>query len=118
MARLQTTRQRRLQEGPALVPGSSNPETDPRKYVRLAAYLRRRILDGTLHPGDPAPTIGALAAEHGGWSRHTCGKALQRLEAEGLLLRVRGLGYYITDPAGTQTGSVQQVPILREGTTT
>lgn len=81
------------------MPDGANPDTDPRKYVRLAALLRDRILDGTLRPGDCAPSISTLAAEHGGWARQTCAKALQILEAEGLQLRVHGLGYFITGPA-------------------
>jgi DNA-binding GntR family transcriptional regulator len=40
-------------------------------------------------------------------------KALRMLEAEGLVLRVRGLGYFINDPVGTLTGRAQQPPILR-----
>jgi GntR family transcriptional regulator len=96
-----------------VVPESAPPEADPRKYVRLALLIHSRILDGTLRPGDPAPSITALAAEHGGWARQTCAKALQTLEAEGLLLRVRGLGYFINSPASTQTDRTQQAPILR-----
>jgi GntR family transcriptional regulator len=94
------------------VPDGANPDTDPRRYVRLASLLRGRILDGTLRPGDCAPSISTLAAEHGGWARQTCAKALQMLEAEGLLLRVYGLGYFVAGPAGAQAGSTQQ-PILR-----
>lgn len=99
--------------GRCKVPEGANPESDPRKYVRLAALLRGRILDGTLRPGDCAPSISSLAAEHGGWARQTCAKALHILEAEGLLLRVHGLGYFINGPAGMQTASTQQPPILR-----
>ena len=96
-----------------MVPDGANLENDPRKYVRLAALLRGRILDGTLRPGDCAPSISTLVAEHGGWARQTCAKALQVLEAEGLLLQVHGLGYFITGPAGAQPGSTQSPPILR-----
>jgi len=100
-------------QGRCVVQEGANPQADPRKYVRLAASLRERILDGTLRPGDSVPSISTLAAEYGGWASQTCAKALQMLEAEGLLLRVRGLGYFINDPAGTQAGSANQPPILR-----
>jgi DNA-binding GntR family transcriptional regulator len=70
-------------------------DSDPRKYVQLAARLRRDIRNGTLCPGVPVPSITALVAEHGGWARQTCSKALQLLEDEGLLFRVAGLGYYV-----------------------
>jgi DNA-binding GntR family transcriptional regulator len=96
-----------------MVPEGANPQTDPRKYVRLAAVLRERILDGTLRPGETVPSITTLVTEHGGWARQTCAKALRMLEAEGLLVRVQGLGYFINGPAGMLTGRVQQPPILR-----
>ena len=74
---------------------SQNADPNSRKYVQLAARLRRDIDNGTLHVGAPVPSITALAAEHGGWARQTCAKALHLLEAEGLLFRVDGLGYYV-----------------------
>jgi GntR family transcriptional regulator len=66
---------------------------DPRKYIRLAALLRRRIVDGSLAVGGPTPSIAVLAAQHG--ARETCAKALHMLEDEGLLKRIPGLGYYV-----------------------
>jgi DNA-binding GntR family transcriptional regulator len=96
-----------------MVSDGASHATDPRKYVQLASLLRGQILDGTLRPGDCAPSITTLAAEHGGWARQTCAKALRMLEAEGLLLRVHGLGYFINDPTATQSSSAQQPPILR-----
>jgi DNA-binding GntR family transcriptional regulator len=68
---------------------------DPRKYRQLTSELRAAILDGTLPPGNPAPTISELAAARG-WSRGTCAEALRALEDEGLLTRYPGLGYYVT----------------------
>jgi DNA-binding GntR family transcriptional regulator len=87
-------------------------EADPRKYVQLAAQLRHCIEDGTLRPGDPVPSITALAAGRGGWARQTCAKALRILEADGLLVRVSGLGYYVTG-ASTETGGGPQPGVLR-----
>lgn len=78
---------------------------DPRKYVRLAAQIRRGIEDGTLRPGDPVPSITALAAD-GGWARQTCAKALRVLQAEGYLVRVNGLTYYVA-PASTAPSTAQ-----------
>jgi DNA-binding GntR family transcriptional regulator len=82
----------------------------PRKYVQLAAELRRRIQDGTFRPGDPAPSITALAAEQGGWARQTVAKAFQTLEAEGFLIRVQGLGYFVTGPAGIEGSTAANQP--------
>ena len=69
-------------------------EADPRPYVRLAARLREEILNGTLPPGHPVPSITTLSQELG-HARPTCSKALQLLEQEKLLIRVPGLGYYV-----------------------
>jgi GntR family transcriptional regulator len=93
-----------------MVPG--NADADPRKYIRLAALLRRRIQDGTLGPGDRVPSITALAAEHGGWARQTCAKALQMLEGDGLLVRVHGLGYFVTGPLSTSNDSGAAAAVL------
>lgn len=68
---------------------------DPRAYVRLANLLRQQISDGELRPGEPTPSITTLTQEHG-IARQTAAKALRVLEAEGLVYRVPGLGYYVT----------------------
>jgi DNA-binding GntR family transcriptional regulator len=68
--------------------------TDPRAYMRLAAIVRQQITNGTLDPGQPAPSITRLSQEHG-HARPTCGKALRILEGEGILTRIPGLGYYV-----------------------
>jgi len=71
---------------------------DPRAYVRLADLLRRQIEDGTLPAGSPAPSITTLTQEHG-IARQTAAKAFGILEAEGLVTRIPGLGYYVTERA-------------------
>ena len=70
-------------------------EADPRLYVRMAARLRRQILDGEVPPGQRVPSITALSQEFG-CARQTCGKAVRLLEQEGLLTFIPGLGYYAT----------------------
>jgi GntR family transcriptional regulator len=69
---------------------------DPRAYRRLAALLRDQITGGTLAPGAQLPSIRELRQEHG-HSRQTVGKAMNILQEEGLIYRVPGLGYYLTD---------------------
>ena len=70
-------------------------EADPRLYVRLAARLRRQVLDGEIAPGQRVPSITVLSQELG-YARQTCGKAVRLLEQEGLLTFIPGLGYYAT----------------------
>jgi hypothetical protein len=67
---------------------------DPRAYRRLAAAAREQISSGALRPGQPLPSITELVREHG-HARVTCSKAYRVLEAEGLVTRYPGLGYYV-----------------------
>ena len=55
------------------------------KYLRVAAAIRRQIADGTLRPGQPAPS-GAELGRAFGFSTLTCRKALRALTADGLLV--------------------------------
>jgi DNA-binding GntR family transcriptional regulator len=73
---------------------SDSDVSDPRAYRRLAALIRQQISDGTLRPGQPTPSITGLSQEYG-HARQTCGKALRLLEAECLVARIPGLGYYV-----------------------
>jgi DNA-binding GntR family transcriptional regulator len=43
------------------------------------------------------PSITTLVQEHGVAARQTAAKGLRLLESEGLLYRVPGLGYYVTE---------------------
>jgi GntR family transcriptional regulator len=68
--------------------------SDPRPYLRVAADLRVQITGGILVPGQPVPSIPVLQSTYG-YSRQTIAKGLHVLEREGLLCRIRGLGYYV-----------------------
>ena len=76
------------------------PQPDPRAYMRLAALIRDQIASGTLAPGSRLPSIAVLRRQHG-HSRQTVGKAMAILASEGLIYRVPGLGYYISQIATT-----------------
>jgi hypothetical protein len=54
------------------------------KYVEAAAIVRAQIADGTLKPGQPAPS-GARLARLTGYCELTCHKALRILVREGVL---------------------------------
>jgi len=56
------------------------------KYAQAAAIVRAQVADGTLRPGQPAPS-GAQLARLTGFSPHTCSKALRALITEGTLTR-------------------------------
>ncbi len=55
------------------------------RYARVAASLRAQIADGTLRPGQQAPSGAALSRTFG-YSTLTCRKALRVLIADGLLV--------------------------------
>jgi transcriptional regulator with XRE-family HTH domain len=57
----------------------------PPKYVRVAAAVRGQIADGTLRPGQPAPS-GAALGRVTGYSTLTCRRALRVLIADGVLI--------------------------------
>lgn len=70
---------------------------DPRLYMQVAKALRDQIRDGRLKPGHTI-SIRNLCQETG-YSRQTAGKSLRLLEREGLIFRVPGLGYHVSEPA-------------------
>lgn len=55
------------------------------RYARVAASIRAQIADGTLRPGQAAPS-GAALSRTTGYSTLTCRKALRVLIADGLLV--------------------------------
>jgi GntR family transcriptional regulator len=69
-------------------------DEDPRIYVRIAASIRARIEADELKAGQPVPSITLLCQEWG-VARETAAHALQVLEAEGLVRRYPGRGYYV-----------------------
>jgi DNA-binding GntR family transcriptional regulator len=64
--------------------------------MRIAAIVREGIAEGRWRAGQPVPSITTLVQEHG-VARQTAAKALRLLEAEGLIARVPGLGYYVAE---------------------
>jgi GntR family transcriptional regulator len=63
-------------------------------YVRVAASLRARILEGEWGEGDQLPTIDSLAQTYG-VAQITVSKAIQTLVKEGLLSSARGRGTHV-----------------------
>lgn len=65
-------------------------------YHQLYMLVRQSILVDGLPAGTPLPSEPLLAEQHG-LSRVTVRKAIDRLEQEGLVRRVRGSGTYVAD---------------------
>lgn len=66
-------------------------------HEQLAALLRDQIGTGTLKRR--VPSILTLAQEHG-VSHRTAARALTTLKEEGLIIPVRGKGFYVKDHQG------------------
>jgi len=64
-------------------------------YYQLETIIRRSILSGEMAPGDALPSEEAFAREYG-VSRITIRQALSSLEKDGLIVRKRGKGTFIS----------------------
>ena len=65
-------------------------------YYQIESILRRKIISGELPPGSPLPSEEVLGQEFN-VSRITVRRALSILEDDGLILRQRGRGTFVTD---------------------
>jgi GntR family transcriptional regulator len=74
--------------------------TDPRVWVRITADLREKLAAGVIAAGDTVSI--ARLSEEWGTSRSPAAKALRTLEADGLVRRYPGVGYYVLSPRGQQ----------------
>jgi GntR family transcriptional regulator len=78
-------------------------DVDPRSpvplYLQMVEQVRRLVALGALRPGDRLPTVRELAAR-ARVNRNTAARAIQALEAEGLLRTRVGQGTFVADGAG------------------
>ena len=75
------------------------------KYLKLIAYIRR--LCGTLRRKGQAKLPGEMElAEKTGFSRQTVRHALSLLEQEGLIVRLRGSGTYLSEAMQRRSGRI------------
>ena len=66
-------------------------------YEKILQYLKDKIVNKELLPGDRLPTEMELAQEFG-VSRITSKRALEELRADGMIYRVRGRGSFVAEP--------------------
>ena len=76
-----------------LDPGSPVPI-----YQQLVLGLRRQIAIGALRPGDRLPTVRELAVRHR-VNRNAAARAVQELEARGVVRTRVGQGTFVADDA-------------------
>jgi GntR family transcriptional regulator len=71
-------------------------------YVQLAEQIRLLIHRGALAPGDPMPTVRALAVELG-VNANTVTRVYRDLQQQGLLRLERGVGTFVDRPRSAAT---------------
>jgi len=85
-------------------------------YYQLETILRRKILVGDFSPDAPMPSEDALAEEYR-VSRITVRQALASLEQDGLVVRQRGKGTFVSQKAADFshplfTGSIEDLVLM------
>lgn len=68
-------------------------------YVQLAERIRLLMHEGKLKPGDPMPTVRALAVQLA-VNANTVARVYRELQAEGLLRLERGVGTFVGESLG------------------
>ncbi|TVT57818.1 GntR family transcriptional regulator [Amycolatopsis rhizosphaerae] len=79
-----------------------------RRYLRIAAELRRQITRGELAPGAKVPSVRRIAADWG-VATATAAKALATLSQEGLVRAEPRSGTVVAGPGRPQTGKHRPV---------
>lgn len=69
-------------------------------YARVKAMVADKILCGEWRPNDRVPSETELVQQLG-FSRMTINRALRELTAEGLLVRMQGVGTFVAEPKGS-----------------
>lgn len=67
-------------------------------YRQITGQIRRLVAGGVLRPGESLPSVREVAGLHA-INPMTVSKAYSQLEAEGLLVRLRGKGMVVADLA-------------------
>ncbi|GGC67496.1 GntR family transcriptional regulator [Undibacterium terreum] len=76
-------------------------------YRQLVDQVRRLVIGGQMLAGDSLPSVRDVAQELA-LNPMTVSKAYSMLEAEGILLRHRGLGMLVADGHNTAGGNITE----------
>lgn len=77
---------------------SIQPNAAEPLYRQITGQIRRLVAGGQLRPGQPLPSVREVAGLHA-INPMTVSKAYSQLEAEGVLVRLRGKGMVVADLA-------------------
>jgi GntR family transcriptional regulator len=78
--------------------GPISPAADGALYAQLVAAVKREVAAGRLPPGEPLPSVRALAAQLL-VSIITVKRAYDELEREGVIFSRQGLGTFVAERA-------------------
>ncbi|KPN16594.1 GntR family transcriptional regulator [Xanthomonas sp. Mitacek01] len=77
---------------------SIQPNAPEPLYRQITGQIRRLVAGGQLRPGETLPSVREVAGLHA-INPMTVSRAYSQLEAEGLLVRLRGKGMVVADLA-------------------
>ncbi|MGO3128245.1 MAG: GntR family transcriptional regulator [Luteimonas sp.] len=77
---------------------SIQPNAAEPLYRQITGQIRRLVAGGVLRPGESLPSVRDVAGLHA-INPMTVSKAYSQLEAEGVLVRLRGKGMVVADLA-------------------
>jgi len=77
---------------------SIQPNAAEPLYRQITGQIRRLVAGGVLRPGESLPSVRDVAGLHA-INPMTVSKAYSQLEADGVLLRLRGKGMVVADHA-------------------
>ena len=80
-------------------------------YLQLVEGVRRLVAIGALKPGDRLPPVRELAAQLR-LNRNTVARAVQELEAAGIVRTRVGQGTFVADEAGAAGGGASRDALL------
>ena len=88
-----------------------NTNQEGLKYQKLYNWAHTLIISGVIKNMDKFPSEPSLQKKFG-YSRQTVRTALQQLEEEGLITRVRGSGTYVSYEGQTIDEDIPRVGLL------
>jgi GntR family transcriptional regulator len=91
----------------SITPGSTEPI-----YRQLVEQVRRLVAGGQMAPGDELPSVREVAQTLA-VNPMTVSKAYSLLEAEGLLVRRRGLGMLVAERPRSARSAAERTALLR-----
>jgi len=92
---------------------SLNPSSGVPIYRQIVDQIRQQCASGGLTEGDLLPSVRSIATSLG-INPMTVSKAYSQLEAEGLVLRKRGVGMVVTEQSSSYSTALPQEDLAED----